>query len=319
MSIRIIALFAILLSLASCDNEIDINGPWKETPVVFALINNGQDSQIFRIQKTYQNDVNKTTSEVAQIADSLTMKNIEVSIVNNGTGQERILKRLAPRKQPGFFASNDSSYWGESLPGFFNASQSFTLKIKSHQTGNTYTAVTNAVSPANIVTVPVDLVTLTQPKVVFRINGGGQNAAIYDLIVRTHYYELPVSNPADTVFKSLDFYVINGNDNSQSVLSFSTSFDKTTFTSFIRGQIKMNSAVNRRFAKMEYVAVCSNKIYADMLDINSSSNSVVAKARDFSNIKDGIGIFASQSTSAATQTVNPPSIDLLNNLLNPRP
>ncbi|MES2688913.1 MAG: hypothetical protein V4658_00835 [Bacteroidota bacterium] len=319
MSIRIIALFAIVLSLASCDNEIDINGPWKETPVIFALIDNGQDSQVFRIQKTYQNDVNKTTSQVAQIADSLVMKNIDVSIINNSTKEERFLKKLAPRKQAGFFSNKDSSYWGESLPGFFNANQSYTLKIKSHETGNTYIAVSNAVEPAVITQIPVDLVTLTQPKVVFRINGGGHNTAIYDLIVRTNYYELPAANPTDTVFKHLDFFVLNGNDNSQTILSFSTTFDKSTFSSFVKTQIPVNESVTRRFASMEYVSVCSNKIYSDMLAINSSSNSVVAKSKDFSNISNGIGIFASQTTSSRIQAVNANSVNLLNTLLNPAP
>lgn len=319
MSIRIIALFAIVLSLASCDNEIDINGPWRETPVIFALINNGQDSQVFRIQKTYQNDVNKTTSEVAQIADSLVMKNIEVSIINNSTKEEHFLKKLAPRKQAGFFSNKDSSYWGESLPGFFNASQSYTLKIKSHETGNTYVAVTNVVEPTQITQIPVDLVTLTQPKVVFRVNGGGQNTSIYDLIVRTHYYEIPLANPTDTAFKHIDFYVLSGNDNSQATLSFSTTFDKATFSSFVKTQVTANQSVTRKFANMEYVSICSNKIYSDMLSINSSSNSVVAKSRDFSNISNGIGIFASQTTSSRVQSVNANSVDHLNKLLNPVP
>lgn len=319
MSIRIIALFAIVLSLASCDNEIDINGPWRETPVVFALINNGQDSQVFRIQKTYQNDVNKTTSEVAQIADSLVMKNIEVSIINNSTKEERPLKKLAPRKQAGFFSNTDSSYWGESLPGFFNPNQSYTLKIKSHETGNTYQAVSNVVSPAVISQIPVDLVTLTQPKVVFRVSGGGQNTAIYDLVVRTHYYEFPNANPADTQFKYVDFFVISGNDNSQTTLSFSSTFDKTTFSAFIKKQIPINQNVTRKLANLEYLAVCSNKIYSDMLDINSSSNSVVAKSKDFSNISSGIGIFASQTTSTRIQNVNANSVIHLEKLLNPAP
>ncbi|MFN3445800.1 MAG: hypothetical protein ACK44D_08675, partial [Bacteroidia bacterium] len=116
----ILPFLAGILLLPACDNTLDINAPYRETPVVYAIIDLGQDSQIFRIQKTYQNDVNKTTEEVAQIADSLYMKNITVKVVNaNNQNLFRDFKRLAPRKEAGFFSNKDSSYWGQQTPGFF--------------------------------------------------------------------------------------------------------------------------------------------------------------------------------------------------------
>ena len=93
-----------LTLLCSCDNTLEINADWRETPVVMAFIDLTQDSQIIRIQKTYQNSIDKTTAEVAQIADSLYMRNITVNIHN--TGNPTLVKsfsRVSPRKEEGFF------------------------------------------------------------------------------------------------------------------------------------------------------------------------------------------------------------------------
>lgn len=325
MKLRTIYLLAALAALASCnDNELDINAPWKETPVVYAVINAGQDSQIFRIQKTYQNSINQSTADVAQIADSLVMKNISVELRDLVTGASMPLKRLAPRKQPGFFSNKDSSYWGENLRSFINPLHAYELLIKSANTGNTYRGVTSVVDTCNIqaLSTPIDLSNTSQPAITFRILSGGRNASFYDLVVRFHYTEAPAGNPGDTVRKQLDyFFTLNklrpGNVTS-SLDPSNNAIAKSGILDFLRRNIQADPSVTRTFVSLEYVFIGSNQAYNDMIQVNSPSTSVIAKGSDFSNISDGIGVFASRSETRKEQPVSSSTVTLLNSIFNPR-
>lgn len=316
----LLLLFAAMLS--SCDNSLDINAPWKETPVVYAIIDMAQDSQIFRIQKTYQNNEKQSTSEVAQIADSLTFKNISVTVYNNSVpGEGKELKRLAPRKEPGFFSNQDSSFWGENLNGFLTPINTYKLVIKSFNTGNTYEGVTNLVQPFAINPVSsIDLVNTSNKNISFRITGGGMNSTTYDLIVRINYFEAPAATPSDTsVTKSMDYvYIVNRtNVNPQQQVTLSSAIPKEGITGFITATAKKNPDVVRTFKSLEYVVIGANRNYNDMLDVNKPSTSVVGKAGDYSNISNGIGVFASRTNSKLEQPLASSSVTLVNKLLNP--
>jgi hypothetical protein len=198
MKIWILAILTGVLFLGACDNTLDINAPYRETPVVYALLDLGQDSQVFRIQKTYQNDISKTTEEVAQIGDSLYMKNITVKVTNaNNPNLFLDFVRVAPRKDSGFFSNRDSSYWGQRSTGFFAAGARYTLRIKSNETGNEYIATTSAVGLAEIrLGAELQFEIESRPTFSFTVgessssNGLGLNVFVADAIVRLNYLEV---------------------------------------------------------------------------------------------------------------------------------
>ena len=71
MKLRIFSFLAALIVLSACKNEIDINAPYKDIPVVYGFLDQNQATQYIRIQKLYQNAANQTTDQGAKIADSL--------------------------------------------------------------------------------------------------------------------------------------------------------------------------------------------------------------------------------------------------------
>jgi hypothetical protein len=66
--------------LAGCENDIEINAPWRETPVVYGFLDPNTGTQYLRIQKTYQNSTSITTEEGAKINDSLYFDSIVVKV-----------------------------------------------------------------------------------------------------------------------------------------------------------------------------------------------------------------------------------------------
>lgn len=318
-----------MVTLTSCDNTLDINAPWKETPVIYAVIDMGQDSQIFRIQKTYQNDISQSTVDLAQIADSLYMKNISVKIVSgNNPNTFKELKRLAPRKEAGFFSNKDSSYWGEYMPNWFAASVKYKLVIHSFETGNEYQATTDLVGKANITLVNstsggIDLVNTAASLFSYQIKSLGLNAAMIDLIVRLNYSELNLTTNI-TEAKYVDFYVKKG----EAIASFpvdangpyyNTGITKTSIVSFFKNNIKVDASVRRTFTSLEYGVVGYNGIFKEMLLVNAPSGSIIPKYGEYTNINNGIGVFAARTYTHLAQTVNTTSINMLNTeVLNPQ-
>lgn len=318
----IFGVLLLVVSLSACDNTLDINAPWKETPVVFAVIDLGQDSQVIRVQKTYQNDISRSTNEVAQIADSLYMKNISVRILSNTNPNSfRDLVRLAPRKDSGFFSNKDSSYWGAYMPNWFTAGARYQLKIHSFETGNDYVGFTDMIGKATINTyATIDLVSTTYLLFMYRVeNIGSSNTALLDMMVRLYYNEVSLASPQDTVVKYIDYYVKKGATYSSFASStFSQGVKKADFLSEIKSSVKRDPSVKRTFKSINYVVIGYNNDYRDMLITNAPSGSIIPKFGEYTNINNGIGIFASRTQTERAQPLNGPSVNELNGIiLNP--
>ncbi len=309
-----------LLLFSACDNTLDINAPYRETPVVYAVIDLGQDSQIFRIQKTYQNDVNKTAAEIAQYADSLYMKNITVRVVNdNNPNLYREFNRVAPRKEAGFFSNADSSYWGQLTTNFFAGNQKYTLRIKSNETGKEYIATTTVCGNANIRPLgPIDLNPGVSKFFPFHIEELGSGVYVFDGYISLKYWEKPNSN-SDTITHEVKYYirsnVLSSTTNNKAIASV----NRQSYLDFLKKEIDINANVTRGVKSFAYVVVGSNIDYNDMIEMNKPSGSIIPKVSDYSNITNGIGVFASRTSTVVTQPLLATSIDLLNTEVLNRP
>jgi len=314
MKNRIFTFLTGVLLFAACDNTLDINAPYRETPVVYAIIDMGQDSQIFRIQKTYQNDVNKTTDEVAQIADSLYLKNITVKVVNgNNPNLFREFKRLAPRKEAGFFSNKDSSYWGQITTGFFTPRTSYTLRIKNNDTDKEYIATTTATGKANIrLGSAINFIESPNGTFSYQVEQIGDNVFMFDLIVRLNYWEINKSTN-DSSLRYVDYYV-RRDALYTSVLNGKVTIgvSKQGLLGHFTSNIAVNADLIRTFSSIESVVIGSNSDYSDMIQTNKPSGSIIPKVSDYSNISNGIGVFASRTITKLKQSVTDPSIKLLN-------
>lgn len=106
-----LAFAALFFTLNSCDNTIKLAAPWKDIPVVYAILDPSQANQYVRVEKAFL-DPEQSAVQVAQIADSLYYPEsaISVFLINQRTGKQVQLTRIdgavdgLPRKS-GLFAS----------------------------------------------------------------------------------------------------------------------------------------------------------------------------------------------------------------------
>ena len=65
----LVLLTGIAFLMTACENEVELNAPYKELGVIYGLINAEDDTLSVRIQKTFLGEGN--ANDMAQITDSV--------------------------------------------------------------------------------------------------------------------------------------------------------------------------------------------------------------------------------------------------------
>src|SRR6187551_2292722 len=84
----------IALFMAGCDNELDVTDDWKETPVVYSLLNPANPKNYVRLQRAYLGDGNAYL--MGQYSDSLYFdtNRVSVRVVRVGNNTNNLNKLL---------------------------------------------------------------------------------------------------------------------------------------------------------------------------------------------------------------------------------
>ncbi len=132
----------LFLILSSCDNTIKLAAPWKDVPLVYAILDPSRASQYVRVEKVFL-DPEKSAVEVAQIADSLYYPEsaISVFLINKRTGKQVQLSRIdgtndgIPRKS-GVFATQPNWLYktATSELGSIQAGDSIMVEVRRSDT-----------------------------------------------------------------------------------------------------------------------------------------------------------------------------------------
>ncbi|MCS7036868.1 MAG: DUF4249 family protein [Saprospiraceae bacterium] len=106
------ALFAALLFIQSCSNDFELTAPWKEVPIVYAILSPTDTAHYVRVEKAFL-DPETSALQIAQIPDSIyyPASAIQVFIEEVATGKKFPLKRVDGRlegypRKDGIFATS---------------------------------------------------------------------------------------------------------------------------------------------------------------------------------------------------------------------
>jgi len=291
---KIITLIVFVFTIFACKNDLEINAPWEETPVVYGLLDPNTNVQFIRIQKTYQNDINISTQQGALITDSLYFDTLVVLVKGSDGSINNFTKIDTVIKQPGLFGNDKHFLYRSNME--LNSSLNYTLQIFSPKSGKTYTATTRIIDKSTINISPIQYrpqsinLTISQ-------SFNPRNAPFYDIILRFNYKEYPISNPTDSTIKSIDYFfdrnwVPNSAEKRNTV-------NARTWRAFIFKSLFPNNNVQREYVSCEFLAVGASRDLYNAYSVTIPSPSVVQKRTEYSNIPGALGIFSSRSISKA--------------------
>ncbi len=108
----LVALLAAIAVLQSCSNDFELTAPWKEVPIVYAILSPQDTAHYVRIEKAFL-DPNTSALQIAQIPDSIYYPEgaFQAFIEEVNTGKRFPLTRVDGRlegypRQEGIFATS---------------------------------------------------------------------------------------------------------------------------------------------------------------------------------------------------------------------
>ncbi|MGB3948162.1 MAG: hypothetical protein WBM13_09260, partial [Bacteroidia bacterium] len=207
----LIALFALI---SACSTDLEVIGNYKETMVIYGLLDQSQPVQYIKINKAFLGEGN--AFEYAQVQDSaqyVNSLNVVLKRIKNGTTLSTYTlspDNSIPKDSGTFYGpSQQNAIYSLATPsGFFNTDSEYELVVTNSTTGNVATARTSLLADANY-TSPVP----TSPFMSFILANNndyqypvrfttGKNARIYQLTVRLNYSD---STAGTSTIKTLDW------------------------------------------------------------------------------------------------------------------
>ncbi len=301
----------LVSGLTSCDNEVDINADWKETIIVYSLLDVNDSIQYVKINKAFLNE-KQSAYQVAQNSDSLYLDSVSVTLTDLYTGEVITLNKTNNLKKiDGVFANDVNFLWQTNKK--LAEDREYEINVRNPKTGTSVNSRTRTVKSANI------RAPFTSPRSVFSLGtdyitvmcAPGTNAKAYDVKFLVKYEKI---NVHDTTVKEVNTIVWNMVNNfpvsgSGDIIR---KIEKTAFFQFLGNTIKADPNYQHRILSVGTIFYGGNQNLVDYISVNEPSIGIVQKQSEYSNVVGGLGLFASRCTQITSDIkFDPASVSLL--------
>jgi hypothetical protein len=297
-------LFASLAFLfTTCSTDLDILDDWKETMVVYGLLNKADTIQYVRIEKAFLGPNNALS--MAQNYDSINyMNNLVVVLKEIGTndnivGAYQMNRDTLTNKDDGIFAFPAQVIYSmptSALP--FNTSDTYKIEVTNLLTGVTVTSTTTLVTDFTVSRPSgpsIDIRKITSNSAIQIEWSGSSTARIYQVAGRFHYRERDNNNvitnkvTPDWLMRTVKTTAANA-----TALQH-IEVEPDAFYKFLANVMVNDPNVSAREANyFEIVVFAGGDELSTYMEINAPSTSLVQEKPVYTNITNGLGLFSSR-------------------------
>ncbi|MFY9310534.1 MAG: hypothetical protein WAQ28_15930 [Bacteroidia bacterium] len=306
--VSLIALAALVL-FSACSTDLSVIGDYKETMVIYGLLDQSQSKQYIKINKAFLGE--GSALAYAQVKDSTQYVNaLTVTLKRIKNGVELSSYSLTPDntipKNPGTFYAPDqqNAIYSFSTPsGTLNTDSEYELTVKNSETGITASAktilITDATYTAPVSTTPFFNFILAQNNdYTYPVRWQtGKNARLYQLIIRFNYIDSTttgnVTQKLDWVFPAQKTTGLSGGE------TMKNDFLGQGFLQFVGNQLDdYTGLVSRTPLNVDLLLIAGGDDLSTFIDVNKPSTSIVQEKPEYTNISNGLGIFSSRYSKA---------------------
>lgn len=316
---KLLLLLPFVSLLSACSNDFDVTAPWKEIPVVYAILSPQDTAYYIRVEKAFL-DPEKSSLEVAQIADSLYYPENAIAVwLERSENQQRVqLQRVDgalegyPR-EAGVFAGQPNWLYKVKPGGGFalEPGKDYRLVIVRADGKADVTAVT---------TVPKDFIVLKPnlmdviPVIAFTENAPGTpiscrtdiNGYFFNFTFIVRYYDKnlngTIASTHELVWKAATNVERDEMPSGNGLYNVSVNLPRNSFYNFLAQHMqKPGPNLYREFKNCDLIIDGGGKEIKEYLE-TAQANSGLTGAETFpnyTNISEGYGIFTSKSRTIA--------------------
>lgn len=347
LSFRVFGVFILFISALSCSTNLEVNAPYQETKIMYAILDAQQPFQVVRVSKGFLNegrsalDIAKNNPDSSNFDPSM----IEVKLTEFKNHSNSSAKRdsiswilhdtLYTSKEEGVFYSPDQiMYKTPNLVMESNLSRYpvYRVQVKNKLTGSIATGSTPAcgriLDPTLYFKVPVVFDQPPKPILIgfkstvpnpFRIDFP-PNAEVMELrIVWRVKTVLSIGGP-DSVHYDLwpwnqpGRMAFNGRPTT-SLPDFATgSIPAGAFYDFIdakTAELDNTNVAFREFQISDLELYLASGEYRKYAEVNGSYNAITQSKPIYSNVTNGLGLVASKNSSILPIAIDPQTLDSL--------
>lgn len=298
-----LTLLFIVFVLNSCSNEVDVLADYEENASIYGLLDPSADTQFIKINKVFTNP-NVSANSVAQIPDSLYFDDdLSPTLTEIETG--RIITLIKTDVQPkisGTFATTPNYLYTTTQRIFHR--YDYRLDLHLPQTKKYVTATSNVpdsarlTSPLSVIVNPSVIEIPEDRNLVVNFNSA-KDSKIFDCYFYFNYLEVNKQDTNIKVNKTIQWRMFSkirvddpytSNQVQQKPLG-------TSFYDQLLAKIPVDPAVERRFLPCKMVLTSGNLELDNYIQATEPSIGIVQKQTEYTNIINGIGLFASRSLS----------------------
>ncbi len=321
----LLSAFAGILLFSACENEVDINADWKDVPVVFGLLDADSTEQFIRISRVFLGEGDALA--FAQIQDSLYYKDGDIvakvsEFINGNETRNWILDRRTDiTKDTGIFASPGQVLYSFEVPSNnkLKTNAEYFLSVVNNKSGNELKGKTKLVRKVNVATPSQFSQTANifpQQKTFVKWTSS-ENGRLYEVFLKFIYREYPEGLPQDVTRKEVSINLgrltaTNDAGGEELQREIDNKVIYQTLASFISAATPENPML--RFADSLYFVVnAADEDLFTYLNVNQPSNTIAQERPQFTNIENGLGLFAIRNTYIRRLPIGPLTSDSLRN------
>lgn len=315
---KLIGLSAVIFLFSMCSTEMDLLDDWKETTVVYGMIDQQQPTQYIRIQKAFLGPEN--AYDMAQQYDSINYINqldVRMERMDNN-GVESFID-LAPdtfyNKQPGdFYAPMYVAYSFQQPANWLTTSYTYRLVINNASTGNEVSASARIVGNYSIIQPNFGTIGFASNNVNYKVEikwDPATNAKRYQVLAYFYYTEIDI-NSVGTQKVTSGWFISDQYPTGTSVSDESVKFEPDGFYRFVASEIAVDdNIIERRSDSIKFCVYACGEELNDYMNINGPSSSIVQERPQYTNINNGIGVFSARTSASRSYALALQSLDSL--------
>lgn len=310
-------LIIVALVFVACETDFEVNADWKESTVVYGLLDQSLDTQSVVIYKAFLGE--ESAYVIADEADSIYYQSDDLEVLlyeveNNDTLRSIELEYFITDNRNNSNSDNifSTEYSVEYISTeTLNAEYIYHLHVRNLKTGLEVTSSTSLIQEMDFgstTSSDLNIYDNDEFKIFFLKWKKSANARIYNPILRFYYYEKNVLS-GEVSLKYVDKSYANLSPEEFSNNNMQILVDGQSFFYFIKNSIEENNEVLRINAKeledgfaspqfwtggVDFLFVLGGESIAQFIEVNNLPGLLFQDPPTYTNIENGIGIFSSR-------------------------
>ncbi|MDD3685569.1 MAG: hypothetical protein PHE56_02260 [Bacteroidales bacterium] len=313
--ISLIIIAFISLIVVSCSTDFDVNGEWKDIPVVYCVLDQSSEYQYVKVNKSFLGPV--PASQMAQVSDSLFYENVIVVVheyVNSYKTNTWTFEAVdSIPKEDGYFATDKNTIWVKKMN--LNVDARYEIEVTINGGQHIVKGETKLIDGIYIKT-PANSLPFVDLK---NYNGdspyeynNGDNAKIFQMTLTFNYLEV---KDGDTTYYSITWPQAKEYKTTETSQIVSGKFSVLAFYNLLVAQIPPAEQGVKRYVKMpnsiDYNLAAADETYLTYMEVTSPSNGIVQEKPSYTNLDGGYGLFASRFNVYRSKLLSRASLDSL--------